>query len=139
MNVTRDLEGPSWELRGRVFLAAALYFTLLPLVSFVSPQLSDWLGEPTGWVGPHTWGSSVAPWSAAAFLWFLYIARLSRRNVVLAVAIVISLGELSFILNRLNLITSPLAHASGAGMTGVGILAASFWFWHFHSRPLARR
>ena len=130
----RDLEHAAWDARSRwVWLAAALYYTLLPFVSFVSPQLFDWLG------GPHGWSSRIVAWAAAAFFWFLYIARLSRSNVLLAIATVISVGEVSLILNRLGVITSQSTHASGPAMAGIGILAALFLFLHFRSRPTRRQ
>lgn len=130
----RDLECAAWQARSRwVWLALALYYTFMPFVSFVSPQLFDWLG------GPHGWGSRVAAWTTAAFFWVLYATRISRRNVLLAGGIFVSIGELAMVLNRLNVISNPSAYGSDAAMAGFGILAAILYFWHFRSRALDRR
>ncbi|MGH9729943.1 MAG: hypothetical protein ACRD4V_15315 [Candidatus Acidiferrales bacterium] len=130
----RDLECIGWELRTRrVWLVLALLYTILPFASLVGGELAGWLG------GPHTWGGRVSLWGIAAFFWVLYIIRLPRRNGPLAGAILVSLGELALVLNRLNIIRDSSAHASGLAMIGIGILAAFLWIVHFRWRALARR
>jgi predicted branched-subunit amino acid permease len=130
----RDLERIGWELRSRMlFLFGALFYTLWPLVSLVSSELAGWLGAP------DTLGGRISSWGVAAFLWILYIIRIPRRNLLLAAAILLSLGEMVFVLNRVNIITSPSAHGSGRVIIGFGILAAYCWISHFRRRALARR
>lgn len=118
-----------WEWRTRtVWISLAALYTILPCMSFVSGELGHWLG------GPHTWGGRIAVWSIAAFFWILYIARMSRRNVALAVAIAVSLAELVLVLNRLNIIKDQTARATNLEMIGLVALAAFFWACHFRLR-----
>jgi hypothetical protein len=127
-----DLQRVAWEVRTRkVWFVAALYCTFLPFLPLVSGQLAEWLG------GPHTWGSRVVDWTFAIFFWILYVIRMSRRNVTLAVALLVTAGELTLILNKLHLINDQAAYGTRPEIVGIGILAAFFWFLYFRDRGLA--
>ncbi len=130
----RDLEFIGWELRTRrVWLVLAVLYTLLPVLSLTSGELARWLG------GPQTWGGRVVTWAIAIFFWILYIIRISRPSLPLAGAILVSLGELVLILNKLNVIRSPSAHGSGLAIIGIGAMAAFLWILHFRWRAPSRR
>lgn len=129
-----DLQRVAWEVRTRkVWFAMALYYTFLPFLPLVSGQLAEWLG------GPRTWGGRIVDWTFAIFFWILYVLRLSRRNVTLAVALFVTAGELALFLNNLHLINDQAAHGTRPEIVGIGILAAFGWFLYFRRRERTRR
>ncbi|HEX5422137.1 MAG TPA: hypothetical protein VFW94_01195 [Candidatus Acidoferrales bacterium] len=130
---TCDLQRVAWEVRTRkVWLVMALYYTFLPFLPLVSTQLASWVG------GPHTLGGRIVDWTAAIFFWILYVLRMSRRNVTLAVALVVTAGELALIFNKLHLINDQAAHATRPEIVGIAIGAAFFWVWYLRQRAPAR-
>lgn len=130
----REMQRIGWELGSRRgWLATALFFALWPLVPLVSRELGAWLGAP------HTWGGRIVDWSIAAYFLLMYIIRPARRNLPLVWAIFVSAGETAIILIRLGVIPDRAGPASTLDITGIGALAALFWFWHIRSRIIAQR
>jgi hypothetical protein len=130
----RELQCIGWELRSRrVWLDIAVFYTLWPLVSLAGGNLSAWLG------GPHAWGGRIAVWSIAVFFWILYFIRIRRRDVPLALAIVVTLLESVAVLSRVNILTTFTGRASNLELSLIGGLAASCWIWHFRWRRLDRQ
>jgi hypothetical protein len=130
-------EAFGWEWRSRrVWLAFALVYTVLPIISlFIGGHLA-WLRDITA---ARTWGSRVFLWSLAAFFWILYFIRVRRRDVPLALAIVVTLLESVAVLSRANILTTFTGRANYAELILIGALAALCWIWHFWERALARQ
>jgi hypothetical protein len=129
-----ELQCIGWELRSRrVWLCMAVFYTLWPLVSLAGGKLSAWLG------GPHAWGGRIAVWFVAVFFWILYFIRIRRRDVPLAMAIVVTLLESVAVLSRVNILTTFTGRASDLELILIGALAAFCWIWHFRWRRLDRQ
>ena len=127
----REVQRIGWELRSRRgWLFMAVLLTLWPLTSLVSPHFASWVG------GPQTWGGRSGCWGVAVYLWLLYIFRPSRRNVLLAQAAMVSVGEAVLILNWLGIIRDPAGGATNLIVISIGALAALCWWWYLRSRAI---
>lgn len=126
----REMQGIAWQLRSRrVWLLMALFLTLWPLASLTGSQLAAWVG------GPHTWAGRSAYLGAAVYFWLLYLLRPGRLSVLLAQAIMVTVGETVAILIRLGVIPTGIPQTNNVAVLGVGALAALCWAWYAGSRP----